>query len=256
MSEFLIEIEDAERIVRNFHEKVPQFGGLTCFGGVLNPSSLLQESGKSDNIDPKSFRGFYFWFGLNEKEELTLYFETGLEYDPSNLPKEPTKEFLFTSSRLISKEYLGSQVGFIRGARIPEEILGKDDFQVSKELVKNAIQRFNEKFPKDSKGESFNKFPFGFYEINRFEDFNKFIKQDDLNQIAYIFAFNESHSGYFETNRIRVVLVGIDSNGTLLGGKKSSDLVKSICLQYSWPPKPVTDLDFESVMAHYSYKFG
>lgn len=247
MFEFLIEVEEAEKIVKNFHEKVPQFGGLTCFGGVLTPSSWLHENGKPENIDPKSFLGFYFWFGLNENDELTLYFETGLEYDPSNLPKEPTKEFLFTSSRMITKEYLGSQDGFlIRGTRIAEEILSKNDFQVSKREVIEAIRRFKEKFPKDSKGESFNKFPFGFYETNRFGDFSRFSNQSGLRSIGYLFAFDESKQVYIQTNRIRVVLIGIDINGNLLSNSNLGNLTqKFIILQTSWPPPPSsTNPDF------------
>ncbi len=235
MSNFIISLSDAENIVENFQDKIPAVENIVQYGGIIDLNSL-----PFLNNPPLVYKGLMAWFGLNEQNELVLFFEDDVFYDPNNLPKKPSKQNLIESDRLIRKEYLGTILnGRIQNLSVPEVILNKKDKITPYGQVISAIKKFENLFPKDPAGQPFNKYPFGFFENDQIEDFSIFMNQSDLKYLSYFFAYDDKVIYHAQTNRIRIVLVGLNSKGSpIINGRLEAGYSDGILLQNSWPPPP------------------
>ena len=234
MSNFIIPLQDAESLVENFQIKTPNEDPRVKFGGIINIESL-----PFIKNPPLVYKGFMAWFGLNLQDELVLFFEDDVYYNPNNLPTKPSKSHLLESDRIISKGFLGNRPNRrIQDLSVPSVILDRKDKLTPYGQVISCINRFKNHFPSDQAGKPLNKFPFGFFENDTIVDFSIFLNQPNLKYIAYFFGFDDSKPEYVATNRIRIVLAGLSDQGILLSKKDESNLNDGVLLQYSWPPPP------------------
>lgn len=67
--------------------------------------------------------------------------------------------------------------------------------------------------PYDDEGKLFNKYPLGFFENEFDKDVETFLAQTDLTYVKYFYGYDDSSPHHKETNRIRIVLICVDSKG-------------------------------------------
>ncbi|WP_297338537.1 hypothetical protein [Algoriphagus sp.] len=234
MNNFIIPLQQAEGLVENFQVNIPKEDPVVQFGGIIDVESLPYIKNP-----PLIYKGFMAWFGLNQRDELVLFFEDDVYYDPNNLPTKPSKSSLLESDRIINKGYLGTSPNRrIQDLSVPSMVLGRKDKFTPNSQVISAINRFKNLFPLDSNRKPFNNYPFGFFENNTIVDFSIFLNQPNLKHIAYFFGYNDLNPEYIATNRIRIVLAGLSDKGVLLPSYNEANMEDRVLLQYSWPPPP------------------
>lgn len=243
MSDFIITWQTCEFLLENFQLEIPDKNKKYECGGIISLSSLPSYQRKF-----LGYRGLMAWFGLTKNNKLKLFFEDDVSYDPNKAPCTPgtpiclpNHENLVESKRILERKNLGLETNKkLRGFNL-KDVGNKHDSKSPKDtIVNDAIIKFKKDFPKEN-GNEFNKYPYAFFEVeSQGGDVNSFLNQDGLSKIAYFFGFDDSSPAYINTNRIRVILVGLNENGDILVQKNvRGGLNKEIMiLQNSWPPNP------------------
>lgn len=243
MSDFIISWQTCEFLLENFQLEIPDKNKKYECGGIISLSSLPSYQRKF-----LGYRGLMAWFGLTKNNKLKLFFEDDVSYDPNKAPCTPgtpiclpNHENLVESKRILERKNLGLETNKkLRGFNL-RDVGNKQDSKSPKDtIVNDAINKFRNEFPKKDNNE-FNKYPYAFFEVEiQGGDVNNFLKQTGLSEIAYFFGYDDSDPDYFDTNRIRVILVGLNQNGEILTPTKDGvDLTKEVMiLQNSWPPNP------------------
>jgi hypothetical protein len=110
------------------------------------------------------------------------------------------------------------------------------DVEIDRDGAEGVIELKNEflkNSPRDDSGKNpLNKYPYSFFENKTNPQLQEFINQPDLEYVRYYFGYDDVADHHKETNRIRIILVGVDASGTNLAESKA------ILLQNSWPPPP------------------
>jgi hypothetical protein len=232
MDGYRISKEDANKMIEGFKTQFSSKGNGILAGGIIEPSSLYEAS----LID---FFGSMAWFGY-DREELYLYFEKNARYDPDNLPKFPVSNFLSKSNRPIRISEIGISSSPLNSLKLNVENVESRDDQITRGDVISSVNQFKNNFPKDQEGKDYNKYPFGFFENRVNQDVLEFLSQEGLNSVAYFFGYDDTTPYYVSTNRIRIVLTGVRTNGTLILQKNIGGVIEdAILLQKSWPPPPI-----------------
>lgn len=244
MKPFEITKQHAEYLLENYKSKIPLTKLTYKYGGIISVSSLPSYKMNFDN-----YKGLMAWYGLNNKNQLILLFEDNVWYDPENPPCSinnpdclPENEELIESKRILKNKNFGKKKNErLKGFNLDGIGNEKDEFPSKEEGVKDAIEKFKKSFHRDSQNEKFVKYPYAFFMKDDEGDVYKFLQQDGLVNIAYFFGFDDSDNAHKMTNRIRVVLIGLDGNGKFLKKKEGKEELLSedgMILQNSWPPNP------------------
>jgi len=210
-----------------------------AIGGVLHKSSLattsLETMKKSD-----IYYGCMSWFCRNTDinnnfPAFFLAFEEG-EYDIEKVPNVPKNEKLvYSSHSILYKQNSVSKrevSDFLKnGLSIspdPEKVLDKSD-----------CVRMLSQVALDKSGKPYNKYYCSFFENKGFTsyEFSDLLNDPQTEYIAYLFGYDDSTQFYKDTNRVRVILMGLTANGKPVALQESLNNSSSI-LQHSWPPPP------------------
>ncbi|WP_194976515.1 hypothetical protein [Aquiflexum lacus] len=229
---------DAAWLVYNFMKQpaLCEIGSKEAIGGIIEKSTLMDPN-KEDMLP---FKGTMAWFCRNEDPNLELpkcflAFEQG-EYRPERVPGRPKKKTLLYSDKIILCDKPQ-----ITEKDILDLILDSNPVHKSedKEIDVDTVRKLRTKFGKDPRGRKFNRYYCSFFEnegvIN--EEVKNLVKNADVEYIKYFFGYDNSHKKYFSSNRIRLILMGYNSNGLLFKNidfREKSGLI----LQNSWPPPP------------------
>lgn len=233
-----ISFDEAVKLIHDFLQQ-PTLRGLatrTSIGGIIHKESLHQQKSLAE------FYGKMFWFCENPKTEskfpkIFLAFEDGA-YDTSNVPSEPLNERLTYSKNIIQynegsfdeaavREFLTK--GFGRPTYHDEEI-SKADCASMLSHVAN-----------DETGKPYNRYFCSFFEYSGFlsDDYSRLISHPEVAYVAYLFGFDDSSKEYIESNRVRLILAGLDSAGVPIAQQtRGLNDDSGTMLQHTWPPPP------------------
>ncbi|WP_192345903.1 hypothetical protein [Algoriphagus sp. Y33] len=226
---FKISLSDANSLVDCFLKEF-QGSKFQTIGGVINKSSFI-------NMPFVPFKGTMCWFGLEGENKLKLFFEPNVDYIPTDVPFYPISEDLWDPFFLLDQSMISAPGGGNPINNIKFTISqGVGDTIISRKNCLNHIADFSWKFPKNGI-ERYNNYSLGFFETNNFPEVSGFLNSSEVHYIAYFFGLDMSPH-YKGSNRIRIILVGLDSKGNMLLPAKNDSIEEPYLLQYSWPPKP------------------
>jgi hypothetical protein len=112
--------------------------------------------------------------------------------------------------------------------------------------VENTIPRSHvmgmlNKMPNDPVSWPYNNYYCSFFENRVNNEVQLFLKSHpDLRAVRYYFGYDDSEDVYFYSNRIRLILIGVNGSGENLPPPSSvpMHMNSSSLLQNSWPPPP------------------
>ncbi len=181
---------------------------------------------------PELYNGNMAWFCWNEFElnslpSFFLAFEQNDSYETNPVPRYPDMRELMMP--MSSFSYNEENVGYLLSNHQldPSQY---NDVVVPRRDVMQYVQNFNDRGPDDANGK-FNKYPFAFFENEKSGDVQQFLNQPDIQFVRYYFGYDAK---FITSNRIRIILVPVDSNGQNIFNDKASTVI----LQHSWPPPP------------------
>lgn len=230
---FKISLDEAAYLILSFLRE-PTLYELAineAIGGTVSRDAIKNEHGAVYN-------GSMGWYcrnddGIKEFPKLFMAFEDG-SYDVAKVPKLPTSTKLkypghtFTYNGKVNEEEV---INMLKTDCFPLV----DDLEIDKDDLLNFIN----KFPNDSHIKPYNKYPCSFFE-NRGKvtlDMRDFLEPSNLKAVRYYFGYDSSYS-HAKSNRIRVIFVGVDSDGNNIIGSDERMTVTSRLVQNSWPPPP------------------
>jgi len=233
---------DAAWLVYNFMKQpaLCEIGINEAIGGIIEKSTLMDPN-KEGML---TFKGTMAWFCRNEDlnnglPKCFLAFEQG-EYRPRRVPGRPKNKTLLYSDKIIL--YDKPQ---ITEKDILDLILDSNPVPKSKdkEIGLDTVRKLRTKFGKDPRGSNFNRHYCSFFEnegvVN--EEIKNLVQNSDVEYIKYFFGYDNSHEKYFKSNRIRLILMGYNSNGLIY--HNDLDKKSNLILQNSWPPPPPNTRD-------------
>jgi hypothetical protein len=235
---YKISPKDAAWLVYNFMKQpeLCKIGSNEAIGGIIEKSTLMD----SNKPGFRPFKGTMAWFCRNDDPSLEfpkcfMAFEQG-EYRPERVPQRPKNEHLMYSDKII--RYNKPQITendvldlLLESGPVPNS----QDKVISRELVR----KLSTKLGKDPIGHNFNRYFCSFFENEGVisKEVSNLAQNDDVEYIKYFFGYDNSHKKYFDSNRIRLILLGYNSNGLLFKDKNLAD-ESDLILQNSWPPPP------------------
>lgn len=235
MDTYKISLDKATALVLAFINR-PELKSIAfeeAIGGTVFAESIKKPAGIL-------YEGSMGWYcrnttGIKEYPKLFMAFEDSV-YDPTNVPKEPIGEELIYSGRTfvysgrIDSQSVRDMLSLDRYPLVPDQKIPKSD-----------LMNFLTQMPMDHNQKPFNKFKCSFFENRGADgrrDVDEFLDHQDLVAVRYYFGYDESDVYYFDSNRIRVVMIGVDREGRnilpIVGLREISDGM----LQNSWPPPP------------------
>lgn len=231
MSDFRITASDAYGLIKNFNDQFSNVGKVNSIGGVIDKNSFIQNGFFN-------FKGTMCWFGLDSNRFVKLYFEPNVDYYPDNIPFYPKSDNLWSPGFNFSFD----EVNLNSEGQLNELILNgfvkSNDRNVGRGECLDDIARFYWEFPK-LEFERYNKYSLGFFETQYAQEVVEFLQNEEVEYIAYFFGLNLDDPKYNDNNRIRIILIGMNSNKELLLPENDQSTEQPpYLLQYSWPPKP------------------
>lgn len=179
------------------------------------------------------------WFCRNQENEnfpkFFLAFETG-NYNPLNVPRVPQSDnlnfpnhtFVFESQYEVTEAGIYSMLENL-------QFKWKNDGQITKKEVKSFVKSK----PRDIRGKKYNNYRCNFFENSAtvLNDIDEFLKNEEIEAIRYFYGYDDRDLNHYNSNRIRVILMGVDKDGKNI---LPVDTVKETysLLQNSWPPPP------------------
>lgn len=231
---YRISLQKAARLVYSFlmQPNLEKIGRLEAIGGVIHKSTL-----KGLGL---TYNGSMSWFCRNTGNEkgypkCFLAFEDA-EYDLGNVPRIPKRDKLtFSHLPIMYKEQEISEKKvlnlLLKKVRIPKGLEG--------EIAKDKVIEFLSDFGEDPIHRNYNRYYCSFFE-NRGQlndDMKELVDNPSVQYIKYFFGYDASHAKYYQSNRIRVILIGYSSSDRLIS-LKQLDERSGLILQDSWPPPP------------------
>ncbi len=242
MSDYRITFQEAVKLVSNFVNELDPQKNRIPLGGTIEKNSLYGKT-RTLKFSRTLFKGNMAWMCWNEPPignypKFFLAFEENDSYlDGAEVPfpdmtglMMPSNVFGYNSENvtdLLSNHFIDVQTTSYR-----DTLLDRDS------EVLDLVQNFKEHGPKDQKGQLYNKYPYGFFK-NSSNDIVDFLNQPDIVYVRYYFGFDDVTQHHKETNRIRIILIGVDKDGkniTPTGTRSARTDV--VMLQKSWPPPP------------------
>ncbi|WP_373497719.1 hypothetical protein [Aquiflexum sp.] len=233
-----ISLAKAVQLIYSFllQPKLHQLGTDVAIGAILDKDSLKQRKPAID------FFGSMSWFCRNQDSgngfpKLFLAFEDGV-YDIAMVPTQPKNPELVYSTR-----HLKFPKGVISENLIMNYLENNLNVPHSNDLIipKSKVIEFRSKIEKDLIGWNYNRYYCSFFENRGIvsNEFNELLANKDVKDVAYFFGYDQSELKYYKSNRIRVILMGLDVQGKPVA--LNEPLIESpTILQASWPPPPNT----------------
>ncbi len=225
---YRIDFEKAVKLILGFLTQKELFKIATqeAIGGTIEPDTI-----RPPRISP--IQGSMSWL-CRTSTDFYLAFEDG-EFDFGNVPLEPKQEVLKRSSQTFKYPYAQpSEDDVIKMLTVDPFPIGAD-VEIKKSLV---LQQIN-KVPSDYFKFPYNNYPCSFFENRVNNEIVDFIDNNPgLVAVRYFFGYDNSDKKYFDSNRIRVVLFGVDRVGRNIVPSISLPSEKVWILEQSWPPPP------------------
>ncbi|MCA1764421.1 MAG: hypothetical protein ABR574_05975 [Cryomorphaceae bacterium] len=227
----LITFAEAQTLIENFvnHPILGDIALNKAVSGTIDKNSFqTQEEPK-----PGLWSGKMAWYCWDTNSPYVyhsffLAFEQFNNYNSNAAPGQPehlelqiaNKQHTFTPGQSVGDMLLNEQ----------HALLNPINFKLSRAVVNSCVQSFGTDFPKDQSNAPFNTHPFGFFNNNSpsgggQSEWEAFIGQPGLVAIRYYFGFDGSET----TNKIRVILVGVNGSGKNMLSNASSDLILERC---------------------------
>ncbi|GAB3219619.1 hypothetical protein J0A67_04795 [Algoriphagus aestuariicola] len=182
------------------------------------------------------FKGSMGWYcrnltGDTAFPKLFMAFEDG-EYEVAKVPSSPKKEELTCPENTFVFER-GHDLASVK------EMLLTDVHApvVDKSITRAEVNQFTNLMPLDSAKKKYNVFPCSFFENRVNQDMDAFFADPNVHGVRYYFGYDNSPT-YQESNRIRVIFVGVDEAGRNILSVDDPDTKTAQLLQNSWPPPP------------------
>lgn len=202
-----------------------------AIGGTVYKSAIKNDAGLI-------YVGTMGWYcrnldGLKKYPKLFMAFEDST-YDVGNVPLEPSSGSLFYPAKTFKycKKVNESDV---------LEMLKTDCFKLENDLTipKSDLLKLINKLPSDSSTDLYNKYQCSFFENGGItnDDMEKFLETPNLVAVRYYFGYDPSYS-HSRSNRIRIILIGVDSSGKNIIPEGDITTITSQIVQNSWPPPP------------------
>jgi hypothetical protein len=242
MPGYRITFDEAVKLVSNFVKELNPKQNKIPLGGTIEKDSLYGKT-KTLKFSRTLFKGNMAWMCWNEPSignypKFFLAFEENDSYlDGAEVPFPDMTELMMPSNifgynneiitDLISDHFIDIHTTSYRDALIDRD-----------SEVLDLVQNFKDNGPKDQNKQPYNKYPYGFFK-NSTNDIVDFLRQPDIAFVRYYFGFDDTTQYHKETNRIRIILIGVDKDGkniTPTGARATRTDV--VMLQKSWPPPP------------------
>ena len=182
------------------------------------------------------------WFCMSSSLEyprLFLAFEENVMYSQDREIPEPYSETL-----QYAKSVFGYQNENIRDLLLNHRIDPKNNLLRGQEISKEKVVEMKRSFTAGiSLGEDrfpLNRFPYGFFENTRNQEIVNFTASKEMEYVRYYFGYDDSTDELNRSNRIRVIVVGVNANGKNLVPEMDDPANPPTILQKSWPPPPYT----------------
>jgi hypothetical protein len=234
-SSYSISLRKAARLVYQFlcEPELYKIARNEAIGGITDPSILTP-------VNFLPYKGTMAWFCRNLDEvagypKCFLAFEDG-EYRISDVPKKP---------KSLSLTFSESTFTFDLENFSEDDVLkmlegGLEDPKIKmREIPKEQVTEFRTNFGRCPRNKRYNKYYCSFFEnrgvLNR--DIEAMLADKKVEYLKYFFGYDASHNKYFESNRIRVILLGYSKSEKLISISQLDGKTGRI-LQDSWPPPP------------------
>lgn len=236
MKSFAITFDEAVNYIHSFLSEfnLSQIGTNQGIGGIIAKASLEQ---KEKGL---TFYGKMAWFCKNENTEnglpkYFLAFEEG-EYNNRAVPESPQNDRLVCSD--YGMVFNRNQISKIEVERFLSQFT-ISTAPIEKWITKDECTRMLTDFGQDKSGNPYNRFYCSFFENSGFvsDEFSHFLKNPEMTYVAYLFGYDDSKEIYIQSNRIRIILMGLSSDGKPLALRQEF-LNEPTILQHSWPPPP------------------
>ncbi len=226
-------LDEAVHLILAFlkEPKLKELALSEAIGGTVSRDAIKNEFGAI-------FNGSMGWYCRNQENnnypKLFIAFEDG-SYDVGKVPDFPTSETLLCPSSTFT--YKGNDIN----EQAVLDMLLTDQIPLAGNIriYKAEVMKFINQLPDESDGIPYNVFPCSFFEnrgaVNR--DIEEFLLHGSLVAVRYYFGYDTSYS-HKKSNRIRVIFVGVDSNGKNIIETGPITTVTSRLVQNSWPPPP------------------
>jgi hypothetical protein len=225
---YRIDFEKAVRLVLGFLTQKELFDIATkaAIGGTIEPGTINPPPTKAD-------RGCMSWICRTEND-FFLAIEDG-EYNRQNVPLEPKSTTLKRSSQTFRYPYAQpSEDDVIKMLTVDKWPLSTD-----LDITKSEVLQLINRTPSDYNKFPYNNYPCSFFENRLNRELTNFIeKNPGLVAVRYFFGYDNSDKKYFDSNRIRVVLFGVDRIGRNIVPSITMPSDSVWILEQSWPPPP------------------
>jgi hypothetical protein len=185
-----------------------------------------------------SYKGGMAWYCRNYKNDpafpsFFIAIEDG-EYDIGNVPVTPKSSKLvysnatFAYTRKVDEANVMDMLRTDKRALVPDGQINSID-----------VTRFLYGLPNDPVGRPYNFYPCSFFENRVNYEVSQFVSANpDIVAVRYYFGYDDSDKSYFTSNRIRIILIGVNANGENILPMIAQSQASTEMLQNSWPPPP------------------
>ena len=218
----LINFQTAESLVNNFVSDtvLSQVALNWALGGTIDKNHLQL---------PNPSTGVMAWFCLDQSASgkqlpFFLAFEKFRNFTSNPYPSKPANSSLGVANSQFTYS-TGEPVGTLL-INHEEPLANPINQDLKNADVVKLMNNFKQNFPKDSNNEKFNKEPLAFFNNDEPpqggpSEWNQFIGQTNMAAIRYYFGYDPTET----INKIRVIMVGVDSQGANMISGNSTDLI-------------------------------
>ena len=229
---YRISLEEAANLILAFlsERDLIDLARNEAIGGTVSESAI-----RGLGLEYFGCMGWYCRDNSGRFPKFFMAFEDG-SYKVGDVASEPRSKTLFYPASTFT--YSGS----IDYESVVDMLLSQP-MQLSippdKEIEKEVVSILLDKLPADENDVPYNKFRCSFFEnrgvVNK--DVTDFLGYTGLKAVRYYFGYDASDS-HKESNRIRVIMVGVDSEGKNIITAEAPTTITPRILQNSWPPPP------------------
>ncbi|WP_026968053.1 hypothetical protein [Algoriphagus terrigena] len=227
---YKISLNDAANLILAFLKEpaLKELAISEAIGGTVSRSAIEKHY--------LLFKGCMGWYcrnltGDTAFPKLFMAFEDG-EYEVAKVPSSPKTEKLtcpentFVYRRNHDLESIKEML-----------LVDVHNPVVDKEITRSQVNQFTNLLPLDNAKKKYNVFPCSFFENRVNQDMDAFFANRNVHGVRYYFGYDNSAT-HQESNRIRVIFVGVDQAGRNILSADEPDTKRAQLLQNSWPPPP------------------
>lgn len=227
----ILSFAEAETLIENFvnHPILGDIAVNKAISGTVDKNSFQPQ----EDPKPGKWSGKMAWYCCGDNSPYAchsffLAFEQFNNYDSGAAPSQPQHLEL----QIANEQHTFSPGQSIKDMLLQDQraLLNPMNFKLSRAEVNTYIQSYASDFPKDENNAPFNTHPFGFFNNNSpssggQSEWEAFIGQPGLVAIRYYFGYDGSET----TNRIRVILVGVNGSGKNMLSNAPGDIILERC---------------------------